>query len=83
MPQQCPERRPSFRFSHQVEKTNSCIKGADDKERTDLRNKKRAGRVVSHQHGRDGILDVAIGGSPQQLPEAALRQLHRAFLLLL
>lgn len=37
----------------------------------------------SHQHGRDGVLDVAIGGSSQELPEAALRQLHRAFLLLL
>ena len=39
--------------------------------------------AVLHQHGRDGVLDVAIGGSSQQLPEAALRQLHRALLLLL
>lgn len=38
---------------------------------------------VSHQDRCDGILDVAIGGSSQQLPEAALCQLHRALLLLL
>lgn len=40
-------------------------------------------KAVLHQHGRDGVLDVAIGSSSQQLPEAALGQLHRAFLFLL
>lgn len=52
------------------------------KKRTDLVHRRVCG-VASHQHGCDGILDVAIGGSSQELPEAALRQLHRAFLLLL
>lgn len=37
----------------------------------------------SHQHGRDGVLDVPVSGPSQELPETALRQLNRAFLLLL
>lgn len=37
----------------------------------------------SHQHGRDSVLDVPVSGSSQELPETALRQLNRAFLLLL
>lgn len=37
----------------------------------------------SHQHGRDGVLDVSVSGPSQELPETALRQLNRAFLLLL
>lgn len=36
-----------------------------------------------HEDGRDGVLDVAVGGAPKQLPEAALRQLHGTLLLLL
>lgn len=36
-----------------------------------------------HEDGSDRVLDVAVGGSAEKLPETALRQLGRAFLLLL